>query len=110
MQTLFLDASRPEDIQTAGAILSSGGLVAIPTETVYGLAANALDPAAVEKIFAAKGRPHDNPLIVHICALEQWAPLVTQLPPAALRLAEVFWPGPLTIILPRSEQVPAASL
>ncbi len=109
MKTLLLDARRPEDIRTAGGILASGGLVAIPTETVYGLAANALDPAAVEKIFAAKGRPHDNPLIVHICDLSQWAPLVRELPPAALRLAEAFWPGPLTIILPRSEKVPAAT-
>lgn len=96
----------PEDIARAGAIIRSGGLVAIPTETVYGLAANALDPQAVKKIFKAKGRPGDNPLIVHITETEQWEPLVTAVPPEALALAEAFWPGPLTVILPKSDIVP----
>lgn len=96
----------PEDVVRAGEILRGGGVVAIPTETVYGLAANALDPAAVQKIFAAKGRPGDNPLIVHITKIEQWAPLVRELPPEALRLAEEFWPGPLTIILKKSGIIP----
>lgn len=83
--------------------------MAIPTETVYGLAANALDGKAVARIFEAKGRPQDNPLIVHIAALEQWDGLVSEIPPAARTLAERFWPGPLTIILPKSEQIPGRS-
>lgn len=105
MRTQTLCAA-PEDVARAGKILRAGGVVAIPTETVYGLAANALDPAAVKKIFAAKGRPADNPLIVHITRLEQWPPLVEELPPAALALAEAFWPGPLTIILKKSGIIP----
>ena len=81
----------------AGEILRAGGLVAIPTETVYGLAANALDPAAVKKIYEAKGRPSDNPLIVHISSVEQWPELVRgKIPENARKLAEAFWPGPLT--------------
>lgn len=90
----------------AAATLAAGGLVAIPTETVYGLAANALDSAAVAKIFVAKGRPQDNPLIVHIADMGMLEPLVAELPPAARVLAERFWPGPLTMVLPRSEAVP----
>lgn len=86
--------------------LRAGELAAMPTETVYGLAANAMDAAAVEKIFAAKGRPQDNPLIVHICALEQWGMLVKAVPPQAERLARAFWPGPLTVILQKSGLVP----
>lgn len=93
-------------IARAGEILRAGGLVAIPTETVYGLAANALDPDAVRRIYAAKGRPADNPLIVHITETGQWAPLAEALPEEALRLAEAFWPGPLTIILKKSPLVP----
>lgn len=96
-------------VQTAAALLQAGRVVAIPTETVYGLAANALNEAAVKKIFTVKGRPQDNPLIVHISNLDMWAPLVTELPKRALRLAEVFWPGPLTIILPKSDLVPATT-
>lgn len=107
-KTLHLQSGREEDIKTAGAILKNGGLVAIPTETVYGLAANALDSAAVISIFAAKGRPADNPLIVHISHLDQWAPLVAEIPPAAQQLAQAFWPGPLTIILPKSPMIPDA--
>lgn len=105
-QTLILSDTRPEDIARAGSILAAGGLVGIPTETVYGLAANALDAQAVLGIFAAKGRPADNPLIVHIAELSQWAPLVADLPPQALALAEAFWPGPLTVILPKSALIP----
>ena len=101
MRTQRLDGS-PQGIARAGEILRAGGLVAIPTETVYGLAANALDGAAVGKIYAAKERPGDNPLIAHIGEISQLAPLVKAVPPAAQRLAEVFWPGPLTIILERS--------
>ncbi len=95
-------------ISQAAALLQAGGRVAIPTETVYGLAANALDGEAVKGIFAAKGRPADNPLIVHIAALSQWDELVTEIPDAARRLAQAYWPGPLTIILPKSPQIPDA--
>lgn len=99
-------AGDPSGIARAGEILRAGGLVAIPTETVYGLAANALDPDAVRRIYTAKNRPADNPLIVHITEIAQWAPLVQALPQEALRLAEAFWPGPLTIILKQSGVVP----
>lgn len=105
METLMLSPSA-EDIAAAGKMLKEGGLVAIPTETVYGLAANALDGAAVAKIFAAKGRPQDNPLIVHISRLEQLEGLVSHVPEAALALAAEFWPGPLTMVLPKSDSVP----
>lgn len=106
METLILDAHRERDIQRAGAILNAGGLVAIPTETVYGLAANALREEAVRGIFAAKGRPGDNPLIVHISAVSQMYELAQHVPEEAVRLAEAFWPGPLTIILPKRACVP----
>jgi len=106
MTTLRLNASNPDDIAQATELLQSGELVAIPTETVYGLAANALDEAAVAKIFAAKGRPQDNPLIVHVYDAEQARSLVKAWPFTAQRLAEAFWPGPLTVILPRAEHVP----
>ena len=105
METVLLHNTEA-DIARAGDILRSGGLVAIPTETVYGLAANALDGRAVAKIFAAKGRPQDNPLIIHIAELSQWAPLVREIPPRAMALAEAYWPGPLTIILPKSNIIP----
>lgn len=95
-------------IDRAAALLRAGAVVAIPTETVYGLAANALDAAAVAKIFEAKGRPQDNPLIVHISALEDLYPLVKDVPKAAKKLAEAFWPGPLTIILPKGNRIPDA--
>lgn len=95
-----------KDIAQAGEILRGGGLVAIPTETVYGLAANALDGRAVAKIFKAKGRPQDNPLIVHISELSQWNALVREIPPQAMALAKAYWPGPLTIILPKSDIIP----
>ncbi len=78
----------------------------MPTETVYGLAANAFDPAAVKKIFEAKGRPQDNPLIVHIADMDALTSIVSSVPENALKLAERFWPGPLTIIMPRSPRVP----
>lgn len=93
-------------IRTAAEILLSGGLVAVPTETVYGLAANALDAAAVEKIFRAKGRPQDNPLIVHIHNFSQMDELISELDPRVFPLAEAFWPGPLTVVLPKSALVP----
>ena len=82
----------------AGEILRAGGLVAFPTETVYGLGADALDEEASAKIYAAKGRPSDNPLIVHIADMEAVYKLASEVPDTAVRLAEQFWPGPLTMI------------
>ncbi len=105
MVTEILDSS-PQGVARAGEILRAGGLVAIPTETVYGLAANALDGEAVKKIFGAKGRPGDNPLIAHIGSWNQLAPLVQQVPETAKKLARAFWPGPLTIILEKSDRIP----
>ncbi|MDL2219714.1 threonylcarbamoyl-AMP synthase [Ruminococcaceae bacterium OttesenSCG-928-O06] len=86
----------------AAQLLRTGQVVAIPTETVYGLAADATNPAAVQRIFEAKGRPQDNPLIVHIAGQEMLAQVVAAWPPAAKRLADAFWPGPLTLVLPRA--------
>ncbi len=97
----------PADMQSAGKILKQGGLVAFPTETVYGLGANALDPEASRKIYAAKGRPSDNPLIVHIARIQDLYPITKEVPESALKLAEAFWPGPLTMILPKSDRVPS---
>ena len=105
-QTLFFSADRPEDIAATGDILRRGGLAAIPTETVYGLAANALDAAAVRRIYEAKNRPADNPLIVHIADLSALGMLCQSVPDAAILLAAHFWPGPLTLVLPRREIVP----
>lgn len=96
----------PGKIEDAAALLNAGELVAFPTETVYGLGADASNPRAVTRIFEAKGRPASHPLIVHFsnfAAARGWA---SQVPPAAERLAEAFWPGPLTLVLPRSSQVP----
>ena len=90
----------PQAISSAAQILSAGGLVAVPTETVYGLAARADDPQAVAKIYAAKGRPDFNPLIVHVRGLEQ-AQRIAEFPDAALEIAEREWPGPLTLVLPK---------
>ncbi|WP_316010439.1 L-threonylcarbamoyladenylate synthase, partial [Paenibacillus sp. 3LSP] len=87
-------------LQEAAAVLASGGTVAFPTETVYGLGADARNTAAVEAIFAAKGRPSDNPLIVHIADVSQLDGLVTEVNETAQRLMEAFWPGPLTLVLP----------
>lgn len=93
-------------IQTAGEIIKKGGLVAFPTETVYGLGGDALNPDSSKKIYAAKGRPSDNPLIVHICKLEDIYRIVSDFPVQAKKLAEQFWPGPLTMVLPKSDTVP----
>lgn len=87
-------------------ILRAGGVAAIPTETVYGLAANALDSAAVSKIFKAKGRPEDNPLIVHIAQIDWLSRYALDIPESAYKLAEAFWPGPLTILLKKSPVIP----
>ncbi len=103
MKTIIKDIS---GIEEAAEIIRRGGLVAFPTETVYGLGGNALDPEASRKIYAAKGRPSDNPLIVHVASIEQVKPLVSAFPEDARRLMETYWPGPLTIILPKSEIVP----
>ncbi|WP_027623665.1 L-threonylcarbamoyladenylate synthase [Clostridium lundense] len=89
-----------------GKILREGGLVVFPTETVYGLGANALNAEAVKKIFEAKGRPQDNPLIVHVCDIESIKPLVKEIPEIACKLMGKFWPGPMTIILPKSDLIP----
>ncbi len=105
MQTLMLQADG-QGIRRAAEIIQKGGLVGIPTETVYGLAGNALDGSVSKKIFAAKGRPSDNPLIVHIGKTEEAAPLVAEFPAAAQKLAAAYWPGPLTMVLPKSGLVP----
>ena len=95
-----------EAVRQAGEIIRSGGLVAFPTETVYGLGGDALNPASSRKIYAAKGRPSDNPLIVHIARWEALAAIVKKVPAEAVKLAETFWPGPLTMILENSDLVP----
>ncbi len=95
-----------EAIRQAGEILEDGGLVAFPTETVYGLGANALDEEAARKTYEAKGRPSDNPLIIHIADIEALDEIVKEIPPAAHSLAKRFWPGPLTMIFEKSEIVP----
>ena len=97
---------KDEELGEAAGILRSGGLVAFPTETVYGLGGNALDEDAAGKIYAAKGRPSDNPLIAHVSCMEEVAPLVKEIPEAGRKLMEAFWPGPLTMIFPKSEKVP----
>ena len=106
MKTLYLPANEPNTPEIAAGIIRNGGLVAIPTETVYGLGANGLDEAAVAKIFEAKGRPQDNPLILHVDSPERIVDFAHHIPQAAFDLAEAFWPGPLTIILPAKEFIP----
>ena len=101
------EAERSKDLlYEAGEIIKAGGLVAFPTETVYGLGGDALNPASSRKIYEAKGRPSDNPLIVHIADMEALQAIVKCVPEAAKRLAEAFWPGPLTMILEKSVLVP----
>ena len=97
-----------DDFMRAGNLLKNGEVVAIPTETVYGLAANAFDEDAVKKIFIAKGRPQDNPLIVHISEFDDLAEITSEIPESALILAEKFWPGPLTMILKKNDKIPMA--
>ena len=98
-----------KDIEEAAQILKAGGLVAFPTETVYGLGGNGLDKEAARKIYAAKGRPSDNPLILHVSKMEEVYPLVESVPEKAKLLMESFWPGPLTLILKKSKIVPLES-
>lgn len=102
------ESPEPELIREAAEVLQRGGLVAFPTETVYGLGANALDDQAVRRIFEAKRRPSDNPIIIHIAHFEDLYVLARDIPESAERLTRRFWPGPLTLILPRSELVPDA--
>ena len=106
MNTLFLSAASPDTALVAADILKNGGLVAIPTETVYGLGANGLDEAAVAKIFEAKGRPQDNPLILHVADAADMEKFCHSIPKAAYALADAFWPGPLTLVLPARDTVP----
>lgn len=96
----------PESIEEAGRILRGGGLVAFPTETVYGLGGDGLNPKSSGKIYRAKGRPSDNPLIIHIARIQDLSKVAAQIPEAALRLAQKFWPGPLTMIFPKKSIVP----
>ena len=100
------EAPDPAAIRRAGEIIRKGGLVAFPTETVYGLGGDALNPESSRKIYAAKGRPSDNPLIVHICRYEDIDLIVSEVPPEAEKLAEAFWPGPLTMIFRKNSLVP----
>lgn len=95
-----------EYLKEAAEILKRGGLVAFPTETVYGLGANALDEKAARKIYEAKGRPSDNPLIAHVADFEGIRPLVSRMPEMGRKLAEAFWPGPMTLVFPKSDLVP----
>jgi L-threonylcarbamoyladenylate synthase len=93
-------------VQHAAALIRAGKLVAFPTETVYGLGANALDPAAVERIFTSKGRPHTSPLIVHVDSVEMARGLAARWPPAAETLARHYWPGPLTLVVSKRPEIP----
>ena len=95
-----------ENLKRAAELLRQGEVVGLPTETVYGLAANALDPEAVARIYELKGRPAFNPIIVHVCSTEMAKGCVRQWPALAQKLADAFWPGPLTLVLARSEEIP----
>lgn len=109
METIIADMTRGIDgdmMAKAGQIIRQGGLVAFPTETVYGLGANGLDETASAKIYAAKGRPSDNPLIVHIARFSDLERIAEQIPDSARKLADAFWPGPLTMIFRKSPEVP----
>lgn len=100
------EACLDEQLMEAAEILRNGGLAALPTETVYGLGANALDEVAAKKIYEAKGRPSDNPLIAHISCMDELPALVSEIPEAGRKLAEKYWPGPLTMVFPKSDLVP----
>ncbi len=99
-------AVRPEDLARAAELIRSGRLVAFPTETVYGLGANALDAEAVQRIFEAKGRPSTSPLIVHVDSIEMAQAVAREWPKTASRLSAAFWPGPLTLVLPKRPEIP----
>ena len=106
MTTKILSPEDPHTLEIAAEIIRSGGLLGLPTETVYGLGANGLDPEAVKKIFEAKGRPQDNPLILHVSGKEQVDLFCRDIPAVAYRLMDAFWPGPLTLVLPVRDNVP----
>ena len=110
MNTIYVkmteDQIDVEGIRRAGEILRAGGLVAFPTETVYGLGGDAFNPESSRKIYAAKGRPSDNPLIVHICRLEDLWRTACDIPQEAVKLAQAFWPGPLTMVLHKCPELP----
>jgi len=113
MKTQIVSLSKGEDkeallakLTQAGAVVKNGGLVAFPTETVYGLGGDALNPESSKKIYAAKGRPSDNPLIVHIADMEHLEKIVREVPENVIKLAHAFWPGPLTMIMNKSDVVP----
>jgi len=106
MKTELVTEINEESLNKAGQIIKEGGLVAFPTETVYGLGGDALNPKSSEKIYAAKGRPSDNPLIVHIADWEDLGSIVATIPENAEKLAKAFWPGPLTMIFNKSDKVP----
>ena len=112
MQTKKL-STNIEDLERAGAIIRDGGLVAFPTETVYGLGADALNEEAVRSVYAAKGRPSDNPMIVHIADARELEPLVrggrAAISEDTLKVIGTFWPGPLTLVLPKSDIIPDAT-
>lgn len=109
MQTINPESFRDEELEEACRILQKGGLVAFPTETVYGLGGDAMHPEASAKIYAAKGRPSDNPLIVHIADMDALEDIAQSVPEAAVKLADHFWPGPLTMIFPKKEAVPKST-
>ena len=100
------DRIKEEELEEAARILREGGLVAFPTETVYGLGANALDEEAAKKIYAAKGRPSDNPLIAHISSPEELKPLAAEIPDMAKKLMDCYWPGPMTLVFKKTDLVP----
>ena len=106
MTTLILPAAEADTVKRAAELLLLGELVAIPTETVYGLGANGLNDRAVRKVFQAKGRPQDNPLILHVARAEDLSSICENIPPAAWTLTRVLWPGPLTLVLPCRDIVP----
>lgn len=101
-----IDDKALEGIKRAGDIIKKGGLVAFPTETVYGLGGDGLNPESSKKIYAAKGRPSDNPLIVHVSNMEDIKDIVKEVPESAIKLANAFWPGPLTMIMNKNDKVP----
>ena len=107
-EVVGIDRVHPDAAAIARAVacLRRGGLVAFPTETVYGLGVHALEPSAVRRLFEAKGRPPNDPLIVHVAKFDEVHRLVSEIPPAAVTLAARFWPGPLTLVMRRSASVP----
>ncbi|HHW03912.1 MAG TPA: threonylcarbamoyl-AMP synthase [Thermoanaerobacterales bacterium] len=109
MVAIDKDNPKPQLIDVAAKIIRAGGLVAFPTETVYGLGGNAMDEEAAAKIYAAKGRPQDNPLIVHIHHIKELEDIAEEVPPGADRLMKIFWPGPLTILFRKKPEVPSGT-